>query len=96
MLRLTRARERSVGLYSSSSHSRPGQHHLDCSLVSLSGIAQALTNLCWRVLQVDSECIRYYSPSLKKFVREFAINVWVPDNNATENLFPNSLDYDRR
>ena len=47
MPRLSGAIERSFGLYFSSRHARQGQHHLDCSLVSLSGIAQALTNLCW-------------------------------------------------
>ena len=30
-----------------------------------------------RVGQVVSKCICYYSPSFKKFVREFEINVWV-------------------
>ena len=30
-----------------------------------------------RFAQVVSKCICYYSPSLKKIVREFEINVWV-------------------
>ena len=47
MPRLFGAIERSFGLYRSSRHARQGQHHLDCSLISLSGIAQALTNVCW-------------------------------------------------
>ena len=47
MPRLSGAIERSFGLYCSSRHARQGQHHLDCSPVSLSDIAKALTNLCW-------------------------------------------------
>ena len=46
MPRLSEAIDHSFGLYESSRHARQGQHHLDCSLVSLSGISQALTNLC--------------------------------------------------
>ena len=48
-----------------------------------------------RVAQVVSKCICYYFPSLTK-IRPRIWNkcLGYPDNNATENLYPNSLDYD--
>ena len=95
MPRLSGVIERSFGLYGSSRHARQGQHHLDCSLVSLSGIAQALTNLCWPRC---SGRFQMYMPLLPKF-KKIRPRIWnkclgYPDNNATKNLFPNSLDSD--
>ena len=77
MPRLSGAIERSFGLYRSSRHARQGQHHLDCSLVSLSGIVQALINLCWPRCSGRFQMYMLLLPKFKKFVREFEINVWV-------------------
>ena len=81
MPRLSEAIDRSFGLYESSRHARQGQHHLDCLHVSLSGIAQALTNLCrtrWPRCSGRFQMYMLLLPKFKKkFVREFEINVWV-------------------
>ena len=64
----------------SSRHARQGQHHPYCSLVSLSGIAQALTNLCrprWPCCSGRFQMYMLLLPKFKKFIREFEINVWV-------------------
>ena len=80
MPRLSEAIDRSFGLYESSCM----RAKVNIILAVRSSVYLVLHKLLLiyvgrvgRVAQAVSKCICYYSPSLKKFVREIEITVWV-------------------
>ena len=77
MPRLSGAIERSYGLYEVAGMRAKVNITLTVRSSVYLVLHKPLLIYVGRVAQVVSKCICYYSPSLKKFVREFEINVRV-------------------